>query len=87
LKKRFTKAPVLAVPYLNKNENKLDYTMEGVLLIECEDGKWRVVAYLSKSLNKTERNYNIYDKEMLVVIRSLENWRYLLESIKFKFEL
>jgi len=51
----------------------LDYVMEGVLLIECEDGKWRPVAYLSKSLNKTKRNYNIYDKKILVVIRGLEN--------------
>jgi len=51
----------------------LDYVMEGVSLIECEDGKWRPVAYLSKSLNKTKRNYNIYDKKILVVIRGLEN--------------
>jgi len=33
-----------------------DYAIEGVLSIECEDGKWRPIAYLSKSLNKTERN-------------------------------
>ena len=45
------------------------------------------MAYLSKLLNKTERNYKIYDKEMLVVIRGLENWRYLLENAKFKFEI
>jgi len=25
--------------------------------------------------------------EMLVVIRGLENWRYLLENTKFKFEV
>jgi len=31
------------------------------------------VAYLSKSLNETERNYKIYNKEMPVVIRGLEN--------------
>ena len=55
--------------------------------MECENGKWRPVAFLSKSLNETERNYKIYDKEMLVVIRGLENWRYLLEGAKFKFEV
>ena len=32
-----------------------DYTMREVLLIEGEDGKWRPVAFLSKSLNETER--------------------------------
>ena len=65
----------------------LDYMMEGVLFIECEDGKWRPVEYLSKSLNETERNYEIYDKEILAVIRDLENWRHLLEDAKFKFEI
>jgi len=50
-----------------------DYITGGVLSMEYEDGKWRSVAFLSKSLNKTERNYKIHDKEMLAVIRGLEN--------------
>jgi len=45
------------------------------------------VAYLLKSLNETERNYKIHDKEILAVIRGSENWRYLLEGAKFKFEI
>ena len=51
----------------------LDYTTGSILSIECEDGRWRPVAFLSKSLNKTERNYKIHNKKMLVVIRGLEN--------------
>ena len=65
----------------------LDYAMRGVLSMKCENGKWRLVAFLLKSLNKTERNYKIHNKEMLVVIRGLENWRHLLESAKYKFEV
>ena len=34
-----------------------------------------------------QRNYEIHDKEMLVVIRGLENWRHLLEGTKYKFEV
>jgi len=64
-----------------------DYVTRGVLSIECEDGKWRLVAYLLKSLNETERNYEIYDKEILKVIRELENWKHLLEGTRFKFEI
>jgi len=45
------------------------------------------VVFVSKSRNETERNYKIHDKEMLAVIRGLENWRHLLESTKFKFEV
>jgi len=45
------------------------------------------VVYLSKSLNEIERNYKIHDKEMLAIIRGLENWRHLLEGTCFKFEI
>ena len=45
------------------------------------------MTYLSKSLNEMEKNYKIHDKEMLAIIRGLENWRYLLESTCFKFEI
>jgi len=38
-------------------------------------------------LNETERNYEIHDKEILAVIKGLENWRHLLEDTKFKFEV
>ena len=51
----------------------LDYVMKGVLSIEYEDGKQKSVAFLSKSLNKTKRNYKIHNKEILAVIRELEN--------------
>ena len=64
-----------------------DYAIRGLLSMECKDGKWRPVAFLSKSLNKTERNYEIHDKEMLAIIRGLENWRHLLEGVCFKFEI
>ena len=51
----------------------LDYATKEVLSIEYKDGIWRLVAFLSKSLDETEKNYKIYDKEMLAVIRGLEN--------------
>jgi len=41
--------------------------------MECEDRRWRPVAYLSKSLNEKERNYEIHNKKMLAIIRELEN--------------
>ena len=55
--------------------------------MECEDKLWRLVAFLSKSLNKMERNYEIHNKEMLVIIRGLEAWRHLLEGAQFKFKI
>jgi len=36
------------------------------------DGKWHPVVFYSKSLSSVERNYEIYDKEMLAIIHALE---------------
>jgi len=53
--------------------NALDYAMRKVLFMEYENRKWRPVAFLSKFLNETKRNYEIHNKKMLAVIRGLEN--------------
>ena len=82
---------MLAVPDLDKKirmeVDASDYVIGGVSSMKCEDKRWSPVALLSKSLNETERNYKIHDKKMLAVIRGLENWKHLLESTKFKFEV
>ena len=58
LKERFTKEPVLAAPDIDKKMrmevDASDYAMGGVLSMECGDGLWRPVAFLSKLLNETE---------------------------------
>jgi len=91
LKERFTKELVLAAPDLDKKMrmevDASNYVMGEVLSMECEDKLWRPVTFLSKSLNEMERNYEIHDKEMLAIIRGLENWRYLLKGAHFKFEI
>ena len=91
LKKRFMEEPVLVVLDIDNKirmeVNASDYATEGVLSMECDNRLWRPVAFLSKLLNKTERKNEIHDKEMLAIIRGLENWRYLLEGAHFKFEV
>ena len=73
LKEQFIKELVLVAPDLDKRMrmevDASDYATGGVLSMECEDGLWRLVAFLSKSLNETKRNYEIYDKEMLAIIK------------------
>ena len=89
LKKRFTTEPILAALDLDKKMRMevdvSDYVTGEVLLMECANGRWRLVVYLSKLLNETEWNYEIYDKKILAMIRELKVWRHLLESTKFKF--
>ena len=82
LKEWFTKELVLVAPDIDKKMrmevDALYYATGGVLSMECEDGLWRLVTFLSK---KTERNYEIHDKEMLAIVRGLEVWRHLLEGV------
>jgi len=49
--------------------------------------KWHPVAFYSKSLSLVEQNYEIHDKEMLTIIRALEEWRYLLEGARHPVEI
>jgi len=45
------------------------------------------VGFTSKGLSPTECNYTIYDKELLSVIRGLEEWRHILEGTKHTIEI
>jgi len=60
--------PVLAVLDLDKEmrveADVLDYAIGGVLLMKGEDRRWRPVAFIFKSLNDTERNYEIHNKNI-----------------------
>ena len=91
LKKAFMTRPVLVAPDLDKEfrveVDALNYATGGVLLIKCSDDLWRLVAFISKSLSDIERNYEIYNKEILAIVRCLEAWRHFLEGTVVKFEI
>ena len=86
-----TTRPVLATPDLNKEfrveADASNFATGGVLSVKCKDDLWQPVAFISKALNETERNYEIHNKEMLGVIRCLEVWRHFLEGARVKFEI
>jgi len=83
--------PVLAAPDLDKEfkveADTSNYTTGGVLSVKCSNGMWRPVTFILKSLSDIERNYEIYDKEMLAVVRCLEVWRHFLEGTTTKFKI
>jgi len=91
LKGVFTTKLVLAAPDLDKKfrvkANVSNYMTGGVLSMKCSDNMWRPVAFISKSLSDIECNYEIHDKEMLAIIRCLEEWRHFLEEAVIKFEI
>ena len=91
LKKIFITEPMLAALDLDKEirveMDASDYVIGEMLLIKYRNDKWRLVAYISKLLSDTEKNYEIHKKEMLAVIRCLEAWRHFIEGAWIKFEV
>lgn len=91
LKERLTSAPILAIPNDNgkfKIEvNASDYAIGGILSQEQDDRKWQPLVYISHLLNSTERNYKIYNKEMLAIMTAISEWRQYLLGAKKTFEI
>ena len=71
LKERFTTEPDLDRE-MRVEVDASDFATDGILSMEYEDEKWRPVIYISKLLNEAEKNYEIHDKKMLVIIRCSE---------------
>jgi hypothetical protein len=92
LKELITSAPILMLPNSTHpfcvEADSSDFATGGVLSQLClDDGKWHPVAFLSKSLSAVEWNYEIHDKEMLAIIRALEEWRHFLEGAQHTVEI
>ena len=86
LKTAFTTAPILRHfdPELptTLEADASDYAVGGVVSqVARDDGKLHPVAFYSRTLNPAEQNYEIYDKEMLAIVESLEHYRHLFEGL------
>jgi len=85
LKMAVTTAPVLVSPQDSESfrieADSSDFASGAVLSQRLPgEEKWHLVAFYSKSLSPVERNYEIHNKEMLAIIRALEEWRHFLEG-------
>ena len=64
-----------------------DYVSGGILSQYDNQGTLRPVAYFSKKHNPAECNYEIYDKELMAIVRAFEEWRPELEGSAFPVEV
>jgi hypothetical protein len=84
LKNAFTNAPVLITFDWEKEvileTDASDFVSAGVLSQYDDARVLRPVAFFSKKHSITECNYEIYDKELLAIIRCFEEWRPELEG-------
>jgi ribonuclease HI len=88
LKTRVTTNPILVHPDQSKQfELEVDtsgFAHGAVLLQLGDDNKKHPVAYYSATLSSAERNYDIYDMELLAIVKALRHWRYLLTGTQHK---
>ena len=55
----------------------------GGVLSQEQEGKWKLIVFLSRTIQPAERNYEIYDKKLLAIVEALRKWRqYLLNTIE-----
>jgi len=53
----------------------------GGVLFQEQDGKWKPISFLSRTMQPAERNYEIYNKKLLAIVEALTKWRqYLLDT-------
>ena len=53
----------------------LGFALGGVLLQRQDDGKKHPIGYYSATLNEAQRNYDIYELELLAIADCLKHWR------------
>ena len=90
LKEKITSQPVLS---LSRREGKFRVETDasghaiGEVLSQEQDGKWKPIAFLSRTMQLAEQNYKIYDKELLAIVEALAKWRQYLLDAKKPFEV
>ena len=91
LKKAFMEGPVLG--HFNPDKECLiecdasDRMIGGVFSQRDANDVWRPVAYFSQKMIPAECNYEIYDKELLAIVRAFEEWRPELEGSKYPVQV
>ena len=86
LKKRFTEESVLIMPdhakhfQIECDASKYASGAGAVLTQLDSNGDRHPCAFILKTFSPTERNYEIYDRELLAIIRALEEWCHYIQG-------
>jgi len=80
--------PVLILPDPDKPfvlaTDASKFASGAVLMQRDTNGDWHPCGFYSQSFSGAERAYEIYDKELLGIIRGLEHWKHLLSGNGFQ---
>jgi RNase H-like domain found in reverse transcriptase/Reverse transcriptase (RNA-dependent DNA polymerase)/Integrase zinc binding domain len=85
LKNAFTSAPTLRhfdpSRQIFVETDASDWVSSGILSQKDNKGELHPVAFMSRKFDPAECNYEIYDKELLAIVRSFESWRAELQGV------
>jgi len=56
-----------------------DYALAAILSIMTKDNEIYPIAFHSQMFSTMELNYDIYDKELLIIFEAFKIWRHYLE--------
>jgi RNase H-like domain found in reverse transcriptase len=84
LKEKFGKSPILLMPDPAKpfviESDASKFATGAVLRQKDENRDWHPCGFISHSFNAMQRNYKIYDRELLGIVRALETWRHYIQG-------
>ena len=61
----------------------LDFILKACIIQKYKDRIWHLVVYYSKKLTLVELNYNIYNKELLIIVTVLKKINFVfIRNIK-----
>ncbi|GFQ93609.1 retrovirus-related Pol polyprotein from transposon 17.6, partial [Trichonephila clavata] len=86
LKAALTSSPILVYPDPEKQfilDTDASHESVGAVLSQEINGQEHVIAYWSKCLSKPERNYCVTRKELLAIVKAVENFHSYLYGRKF----
>jgi len=87
LKEEFQKAPVLLMPDLTKlfviESDASKFATRTVIRQKDMNGDYHPCGYISHSFDATQRNYEIYNRELMGIVRALETWQHYLQGSPF----
>ncbi|GFQ74574.1 retrovirus-related Pol polyprotein from transposon 412 [Trichonephila clavata] len=86
LKAALTSSPILVYPDPEKQfilDTDASHESVGAVLSQEINGQEHVIAYWSKCLSKPERNYCVTRKELLAIVKAVENFHSYLYGWKF----
>ena len=91
LKSAFVFAPILRLfnPFrkIVIKINAFDYALGVVLSQKGLNKKFHPIAFYSQKFTPAEINYEIHDKELLVIIKAFKKWHHYFKGAKYKIKV